>query len=181
MNDAIDELKGKVEMFNGAETTLAAGDLRLNKMEGNLRTNTNLMYAYELEKDRLQVLLTDAENRISKLTSVNEEVSSQIAMISKHENEREKSWLAEIDKNKELQLLVATLEADLLMATTHHLYGIQKNLEDAELRVAELEQETEARKTMIELDQKLARERLILMQSTVDGMTEITKSLNHEL
>jgi hypothetical protein len=94
-------------MFNGAEDSLKAKDQSAAKIEGNLRTNTNLMYAYELEKDRLAVLLTDAEKKVQKVTSVNEQVTLQIAQMSKYVSDNENTTIAEIKKNRELHVIIA--------------------------------------------------------------------------
>jgi len=41
-------------------------------MAGNLKTNTNRMYTYELEKDKLSVRLHNAEFKLKELTAINE-------------------------------------------------------------------------------------------------------------
>ena len=51
-------------MFNGAEGNLAKKDAQLMKMEGELRQNTNLMHAYELEKNNLGHRLFEAKEKI---------------------------------------------------------------------------------------------------------------------
>ena len=64
MTEAVKELSSKASMFNGAENSLAAKDAELMRMEGKYKTNTNLMYAYETEKDRLAVRLAEAEHKV---------------------------------------------------------------------------------------------------------------------
>lgn len=100
MNDAVAELTEKVAMFNGAEDVLAQKELELNRMAGNLKTNTNRMYTYELEKDKLSVRLHNAEFKLKELTAINEQVTKQLDMFQSHEYSREQEWLAEIEKTK---------------------------------------------------------------------------------
>ena len=73
MNSALGELRDKVEMFNGAEDALAKKDAEINKLAGKLRTNTNLMHAFELEKDGLMTRMNDATAKIRLLEETNAE------------------------------------------------------------------------------------------------------------
>lgn len=102
MNEATLELQDKLVMFNGAATNIADKEAEMNRIAGKFKTNTNLMYAYELEKDKLAIRLAEAEYKIKELTTINEDQSSQIGMFSKHEVNRELSWVNEIKKNGEL-------------------------------------------------------------------------------
>ena len=102
MKEAQDELHEKVEMFNGAEGNLNKMQAEMNKMHGKLKTNTNLMNQYDLEKQSLETKLLNAEMKIKELTYTNQDQSSQIALISKHEHERQVSWLEEVERNKQL-------------------------------------------------------------------------------
>ena len=72
MNEVMEELTEKVAMFNGAEDAMAQKELELNRLQGNLKTNTNRMYTYETLKDKLQVRLQDAEFKLKSYTAINE-------------------------------------------------------------------------------------------------------------
>ena len=72
MNEVMAELTEKVAMFNGAEDAMAQKELELNRLQGNLKTNTNRMYTYETLKDKLQVRLQDAEFKLKSYTAINE-------------------------------------------------------------------------------------------------------------
>ena len=68
----MEELTEKVAMFNGAEDAMAQKELELNRLQGNLKTNTNRMYTYETLKDKLQVRLQDAEFKLKSYAAINE-------------------------------------------------------------------------------------------------------------
>ena len=68
--DALSILHEKAEMFNGAEDVLAKKDVEMNKMVGQLKQSTNLMNAYELEKNNLGHRLFEAKEKIKELTAV---------------------------------------------------------------------------------------------------------------
>lgn len=155
MNEINLELQDKLVMFNGAEDTLAAKELEVNRMAGKYKTNTNRMYIYETEKDKLSIRLSEAEFRIKELTVINENQSGQIAFVSKHENERETSWLNEIKKNETLVDKIEQLEMEIFHNNTTVLFAVQADLQEAELKIVELETEVEHRKTGAELEQKL--------------------------
>ena len=72
MNEVMAELTEKVAMFNGAEDAMAQKELELNRLQGNLKTNTNRMYTYETLKDKLQVRLQDAEFKLKSYAAINE-------------------------------------------------------------------------------------------------------------
>lgn len=71
MQEALDTLYEKSEMFNGAEGNLARKDQEINRLQASLKTNTNLMQAYELEKNNLGHRLFEAKEKIKELTAVN--------------------------------------------------------------------------------------------------------------
>ena len=67
MHVALDTLTEKTEMFVGAEMSIAMKETQLQRVEGKLKTNTNLMYAYELQKNNLSNYLATAESRLKEL------------------------------------------------------------------------------------------------------------------
>ena len=61
MNEALDELHENQEMFNGADFNLKKMVNELNKVKGELKTNTNLMHRHELDKEHFAEKLYFAE------------------------------------------------------------------------------------------------------------------------
>ena len=61
MNEALDELHENQEMFNGADFNLKKMVNELNKVKGELKTNTNLMNKHELDKEHFAEKLYFAE------------------------------------------------------------------------------------------------------------------------
>lgn len=67
-------------------------------------------------------------------------------MISAHEHDREVSWINEIKKNEELQKLLEAADNEIYVATTTTVLGLQKNIEELNLRIAKLHTETDLHK-----------------------------------
>ena len=171
MNEVMAELTEKVAMFNGAEDAMAQKELELNRLQGNLKTNTNRMYTYETLKDKLQVRLQDAEFKLKSYTAINEQVTRQLDMFQQHQYSREQEQLAEIEKNKQLNAQIKDLEEQLLYVNTHAVYNLKMEKREATTRISQLEQEIDALKQAAELNMKLAEEEISLLKTNVDLAT----------
>ena len=67
MNEALDELHEKAEMFIGAGDAIAAKQEELDRTKAKFETNTDLMYKYEQEKVEYKNRLDIAESRVIEL------------------------------------------------------------------------------------------------------------------
>ena len=123
-----------------------------------MRLNTNLMHAYELEKNNLGHRLFEAKEKIKELTAVANAQGQQLGMISRHEFEREKSWIAEIQKNEELRAMLHKADHEVFVANTTTLFGLNQTIDEQNVRIAKLHTEKDLRKQAQELDAKLAKE-----------------------
>lgn len=101
--------------------------------------------------------------------------------MDEHEHEREVTWLAEIEKNRELRRLLDEAEQDLLAHKTSVTFGLQETIEKLELRIAELEVESQARKDGNALDLKLWRQERQGLKIQIELLEKKLKMLGAEL
>ena len=159
MASAVNELKEKADIFFGAKDAIEKKEAERRKMEAKLTVNTKLMYAYRLERDNLENRMFEAKDKIAELEKVNDTQSAQIAFVNNHEHERERSWLAEIDRNDELQKLLEQADLALFRNETTVLFGLKQTIEDQDLRIDLLAEDNKSKRDDLLLNKKLFQEK----------------------
>ena len=79
--------------------------------------------------------------------------------MNNHEHDRERSWLAEIDKNAEMIQLLQIADANLFRAETTKVFGLQKTIEDQDLKIELLAEDNKSKREDLVLSKKLAQEK----------------------
>ena len=163
LKETLKELADRSHTFFTCEEQIREKNKEIAKLEANLKSTTQRMEMYDLERKNLQMRMFHTDDKVKHLTETNEQMSAMIEKLDHLESKRDRQLVEEFMRNEKMQEALFEAEDNLFKAETTTLFVMQNNIKDGEIRVNKLENDLANLQLAKEQDRRFHKEEKLRM------------------